>query len=104
MVKEMPGSIEFLRVVLGLIGIGCAAMAARAWASARKGLSKQSKATGWLIRTVLCMGGVIFRHSVDALDIAVWILMAAAAAAGWWFISRPQPQEELTGSIFPDEK
>ena len=96
--------MEFLRCVLGLIGIGCAYMAARAVVAARKGWQKQSKTTGWLIRTVLCLAGVIFRHPVDTLDIAVWILIAAAAAAGGWITARPKPQEDLTHTIFPDEE
>jgi hypothetical protein len=104
MLEEMPASMELLRAVLGLIGIGCAAMAARALVRARKGWQKPSNTTGWLIRTVLCLAGVMFRHRVDWLDIAVWILMAAAAAAGWWVAAHPQPREDLTGTIFPGEK
>jgi len=96
--------MEFLRGVLGLIGIGCAYMAARAAVMVRKGWQKQSRTTGWLIRTLLCLAGLIFRHAVDVLDIAVWTLMAVAAAAGWWFTSRSRPQEDLTSTIFPDEK
>ena len=99
----MP-SIEFLRLVLGVLGIGCAHMAARAWVAARKGWQKQSKVTAWLIRTVLCVGGLMFRHPVDRLDIVMWILMIAAAVSGWWFMARPRPQEDLTKAIFPDEK
>jgi hypothetical protein len=104
MLKEMPGSMEFLRGVLALIGIGCAYMAARAWVTARKGWQKQTKTTGWLIRTVLCLAGVIFRHTLDALDIAAWILVAAAAVAGWWFTSHTHPPEDLTGTIFPEDQ
>jgi hypothetical protein len=100
----MPASIELLRLVLGLIGIACAYMAARALVRARKGWQKPSKTTAWLIRTVLCLAGVMFRHPVDALDIAVWVLMAAAAAAAWWVTAHPKPQEDLTSEIFPDDK
>jgi hypothetical protein len=96
--------MEFLRGVLGLIGIGCALLAARALVRARQGMQKQSSATGWVIRTVLCLAGVIFRHPVDALDIAVWTLMAAAAGAGWRIAAHPKPPEDLTDTIFPDEK
>ena len=104
MLEEMPASMEFLRAVLGLVGIGCASMAARALVRARDGRQKPSRATGWLIRTVLCLAGVMFRHPVDALDIAVWFLMAAAAAAAWWVASHPKPEEDLTNEIFPREK
>jgi len=94
--------MEFLRWVLGLIGTGCAFMAARAFVLIRKGLLRGSRTTAWLIRTVLCLGGVMFRHSVDVVDITVWVLMAVAAAAGWWVHTRPQKQEDLTHTIFPD--
>jgi hypothetical protein len=100
----MTGSMEFLRWVLGVIGIGCAYMAARAFVLNRKGLTRGSKTTGWLIRTVLCLGGMMFRHAVDVLDITIWVLMLAAAVAGFWFHSRPQTQEDLTHTIFPDEQ
>ena len=97
----MPGSLLLLRAVLGLIGAGCAAMAARAVVISRKGWQKPPRATGWLVRTVLCLAGVMFRSSLDAIDIAAWILMAAAAAAGWWFAAHARPPEDLTETIFP---
>ncbi len=100
----MPVSIELLRIVLGLIGTGCAAMAARAMVRARKGWQKPSKTTAWLIRTVLCLAGVMFRSPVDAVDIAVWMLMAAASGASWWVATHPKPQEDLTNQIFPGDQ
>jgi len=45
----MPVSTEFLRGVLGLIGIGCAYMMGRS-----AGWQKRSRIYGWWIRT---MGG-----------------------------------------------
>ena len=96
--------MEFLRWVLGAIGIGCAYMAARAFVLRRKGLLNGSRPTAWLIRTVLCLGALMFRHDIDVLDITVWVLMAVAAAAGWYVHSRPQNQEDLTDTIFPPEQ
>lgn len=100
----MPGSIQFLRGVLGVIAVGSAFMAARAYVAARKGWGRQTAVTGWLIRTVLCLAGVIFRHGVDVLDIAVWVLMLAAVVGGWWITSRPHVEEDLTHTIFPDKE
>jgi hypothetical protein len=104
MLEEMPASIELLRIVLGLIGIGCACMAARPVVRARKGLQKQSYATGWIVRSGLCLAGTMFRHPVDAIDIAVWLLMAAAAAAAWWAASHSKPPEDPATRIFPGEE
>ena len=104
MLKEMPGSMEFLRWVLGVIGIGCAFMAARAYVLSRKGLLRGSRTTGWLIRLALCLGGVMFRHPVDVLDITIWVLIAVAAVAGWRVHSREPVREDLTHTIFPDEQ
>jgi len=95
--------MEFLRAVLGFIGIGCASMSARALVRARKGGHKRPNATAWPIRAVLCLGGVMFRHPIDWLDVAVWILMPAAAAVAGWVAAHPKPQEDLTGTIFPGE-
>jgi hypothetical protein len=96
--------MQFLRVVLGVIGIGCAYMAARAVVLGRKGMQKGSRSTSWLIRTVLCLGGVMFRRPIDVIVITVWVLMAAAAIAGWWFTSHQRPQEDLTDTIFPGQQ
>jgi len=103
-VGEMAGSMEFLRWVLGVIGVGCAYMAARAFVLTRKGLLRGSRTTAWLIRTVLCLGALMFRHDIDVVDITVWVLMAVAAAVGWWVHSRPPDQEDLTRTIFPPEQ
>ncbi len=104
MLLVMSGSLEFLRWVLGVIGIGCAFMAARAFMLTRKGLTRGSRTTGWLIRMVLCLGGMMFRHAVDVLDITIWVLMLAAVGAGLWVHSRPEIKEDLTHTIFPDEQ
>ena len=100
----MPASIGLLRIILGLIGAGCAAMAARALVRARRGGQKRPKPTGWLIRTVLCLAGVMFRHPVDAIDIGVWVLLAAASGLSWWITAHPKPEEDLTNRIFPGDE
>jgi hypothetical protein len=99
----MPASIEFLRGVLGLIGIGCAYMAGRSAAALRKGWQKKSRLYGWVIRTLACLIAMVIRHPVDAAAIAVWILSAAACALAFWSTSRERPPEDLTRTIFPDE-
>ena len=102
MFRLMPVSIEFLRGVLGLIGIGCAYMAGRSAAALRKGWQKKSRLYGWIVRTSACLIAMAIRHPVDNADIAIWVLSAAACALGFRITSRERPPEDLTRTIFPD--
>jgi hypothetical protein len=96
-------SFEFLRGMVGIIGIGCAHMLARALVGVRKGRSKRSYFYGWLLRTVVCLGAVAFRHPLDLTDLVIWGVALAAFAAGWWDASRERKVEDLTHQIFPEE-
>jgi hypothetical protein len=99
----MPVPIEFLRGVLGLLCLFFAHLAGRtAWA-VRTGRAKTSRLYAWIIRTTVCAGALLFRHSVDGVAIAVFALAAVAAGAGWWVESRPKKEEDLTREIFPDQ-
>jgi len=103
--QGMPGvPVEFLRGLVGFIGIGCAHMMARSAVAVRKGEVKVSRLYGWMLRTVLCGLAVWypFRPSVDTADLVVWSLAAVAFAAGWWDASRVKKQEDLSHQIFPD--
>ena len=99
----MPASFEFLRGVLGVIGIGCAFMAGRALIALRKGWLKISRLYGWILRTGVCLAAVAIRHSLDIEDFAIWALALVAFAAGAWEMSRSKPPEDLTHTIFPDQ-
>jgi hypothetical protein len=99
----MPVSMEFLRGVLGLIGVGCAYMAGRAVIAVRRGWQKPSRLYGWSLRTVLCVAAVAFRNPVDETDLIVWGLALAAFLGGLLQTSREKPHEDLTPTIFPDE-
>jgi hypothetical protein len=100
---EMPVSLEFLRGVLGLIGVGCAFMLGRSAGAVRKGWQKPSRLYGWIVRAAACMVAVAIRHSIDATAIIVWAVAAAAGGFGYWAASRPRKQEDLVSAIFPDE-
>lgn len=100
----MPVSMEFLRGVIGFIGIGCAYMAGRSVVAVRKGWQKPARLYGWIIRTVVCLAAVAFRHSVDIADIGVCALAAVAFSASLWSTSHHKEQEDLTRTIFPDEQ
>jgi len=96
--------MEFLRGVLGLLGVACAGMTGRTAAAIRKGWQKPTRLYAWVIRTVLCLAAVAFRYSLDIVDILVWALAAVAFTFAFWSTSREKPQEDLTRTIFPDER
>lgn len=98
----MPVSFEFIRGIVGVIGIGCAYMTGRAYVLYRKGLQKQFRFYGWIFRTALCMIAVGLRHSADTADIVIWVLAAAAFAIAAWQHFRVKPEEDLTKTIFPN--
>ena len=102
MVRVVPVSFEFLRGVLGVLGVIFAHLAGRSGAKVRKGRQKLSGFYGWVIRAAACVIVVSIRHPLGLLDVAVWALCAAAFALGWWDASRARPQEDLTHQIFPE--
>lgn len=102
MLKVMPVSLEFMRGILGVIGIGCAFMLGRSVVAVRRGWEKQSRLVGWAIRLLLCLGAVAFRHALDAADIAIFSLAIFAFGIAVWESSRQKKEEDLTHTIFPD--
>jgi hypothetical protein len=99
----MPVSMEFLRGMLGLFGIGCAYLTGRSFVAVRKGWQKSSRLYGWIFRTVVCLLAMAFRFSLDFVDMLMWALAVVAFGIGYWNTSREKPQEDLTRTIFPDE-
>src|SRR5215472_5900791 len=102
----MTVPIDFMRGLVGVIGIGCAHMLARSMVALRKGRTRISSLYSWIIRMVLCMAAVWYpmRGSIDVVDLIVWALALAAFGAGYWDASRVKPQEDLTHEIFPDSE
>uniref|UniRef100_Q01XQ4 Uncharacterized protein n=1 Tax=Solibacter usitatus (strain Ellin6076) TaxID=234267 RepID=Q01XQ4_SOLUE len=97
-------STEFLRGFLGLLALACSYMLGRTLVGVRKGQLKLSRLYGWLIRTVLCMLALSFRHPVDGLSMMIWGLALAAFGVGFWQASHQKPPEDLTNEIFPPEE
>jgi hypothetical protein len=95
--------MEFLRGLLGVLGMGAAFMTGRSAVAVRKGWQKSSRLYGWVIRTLVCVVAVAFRNPVDTIDLIMWGLTALALAGGMWSALRRRPQEDLTRRIFPDE-
>ena len=98
----MPVSTEFLRGVLGMLCVFFAYMAGRSAAAVRQGRSRLRRLYGWILRTVICGGAVVFRQELDGVVIAVWVLAAIVFAAGMWLMLHQKPPEDLTHQIFPE--
>jgi hypothetical protein len=91
-----------MRGILGIIGLACAYMAGRSLVAVRQGWQKPGALYGWIIRAVLCLAVIAFRHTVDIVAIALWIMAAAAFALAAWQTSHRPPPEDLTRQIFPE--
>jgi hypothetical protein len=98
----MDVSFEFLRGVLGVLGIFFAYLAGRTGAQVRKGQQKLIRFYGWVIRAAVCLIAISIRHELGALEIAIWILSAASCAVGWWNAAHARPPEDLSHQIFPE--
>ena len=96
--------IAFLRVLLGLIGIGAAFMAGRTMAAVRQGLIKAGRHYAWMVRAVVCLAALAFRHAPDAILIGACALSVAAFAGGWRQAMHPKPHEDLSHEIVPREE
>ena len=94
--------MEFLRGVLGLLGVASAYMAGRSAVAVRRGWQKISRLYGWIIRSVLCLLAIAIRFPLDFVDILVWVLALVAFSIAFWSTSRQKPQEDLTRTIFPE--
>jgi len=99
----MPVSFEFLRGVLGIIGVACAYMAGRSLLSVRRGWHKPSTLYAWILRALVCLAAIVFRYPVDGIAIIVWALAALTFAAGYWQAMHSKPPEDLSHEIFPHE-
>ena len=95
--------MEFLRGLLGFLGMAAAFMTGRSAAAVRKGWQKPSRLYGWAVRTLVCVVAVAFRNPVDTADLIVWGLAAVAFAGGMWSALHQKPPEDLTRQIFPDQ-
>ena len=100
----MPVSMEFLRGVLGLIGIACAYMLGRSLAAVRRGWQKPTRVYGWIIRAVLCLVAITLRYGIDTTALIIWLFAAVAFAVALWGASREKQQEDLTHTIFPEDQ
>jgi|SRR4051795_5168291 len=94
--------IEFIRGVLGLLCLFFAHMAGRSAAAVAKGRMRPTRLYTWILRMVVCSAGLIIRHPIDNVVIAVWLLELAVFGAGYWMVLHEKPPEDLTHEIFPE--
>ena len=95
----MPIPFDFLRLVLGLFCLFFAHFLGRSIVRVRRG-GKPRSLYGWLIRTVITAGAILWRRGLDGISIGVFTLAAAVLVLGAWDEQRPKKQEDLTKEIF----
>ena len=99
----MPVSLEFLRGLLGGLSIFFAHFLGRTIVKVSKGKERKRALYTWTLRLILTLGAVCYR-SVDRLAIAILALDVVAFAVGWWDEWRPKREEDLTRTMFPEDR
>lgn len=97
----MPVPVDFLRIVLGLLCLFFAHFLGRSIVRVRRGQNPRSL-YGWLIRTAITAGAILWRRGLDGVAIGAFTLAAASLVLGAWDEQRPKKQEDLTKEIFGD--
>jgi len=91
--------LDVLRVVLGLLCLFFAHLLGRSMVRAGRGLGARSL-YGWLLRTAITAGAILWGRGLDGIAIVAFTLAAASLAVGMWEEQRPKKQEDLTKEIF----
>ena len=99
----MPVSLEFLRGLLGGLSIFFAHFFGRTVVKVSRGKERKRALYTWAIRFIVTVGAICYR-SVDRLAIVILVLNAIAFGLGWWDEWRPKREEDLTRTIFPEDK
>jgi hypothetical protein len=79
-------------------------LAGQTLAAVRKGRLKASRHYAWMVRAVVCLAALAFRHALDAVMIGGWALSAAAFGGGWWQAMHQKPPEDLSHDIIPRDE
>jgi hypothetical protein len=95
----MPIPLDVLRVVLGLFCVFFAHLLGRSIVRVRRGLPARGL-YGWLIRTAITAGAILWHRGLDGIAIVAFTLAAASLVVGVWDEQRPKKQEDLTREIF----
>ena len=90
-----------LRVLLGLLCLFFAHFLGRSIVRVRRG-QRVRGLYGWLIRTMITAGAILWHRGLDTIAIAIFTLAAASLVVGVWDEQRPKDEEDLTKEIFGD--
>ncbi|MGC9947048.1 MAG: hypothetical protein ABSF64_11830 [Bryobacteraceae bacterium] len=96
----MPIPMDFLRIVLGLFCLFFAHFLGRSIVRMRRGRQGARSFYGWLIRTAIAAGAILWHRGLDGIAIGAFTLAAASLVVGVWNEQRPEEQEDLTKEIF----
>ena len=95
----MPIPVDFLRVVVGLFCLFFAHFLGRSMVRVRRGQNPRGL-YGWLIRTAIAAGAILWHRGLDGVSIVAFTLAAASLVVGVWDEQRPKKREDLTREIF----
>lgn len=98
-IESMPISLDVRRIALGLLCLLFAHFLGRSIVRVQRGQPARSL-YGWLIRTAIACGLILWRRGLDGISIAIFTLTAASLLIGAWDEQRPKEQEDLTKEIF----
>ncbi len=89
-----------LRLLLGLLALFFGYFLGRVATRQRRQNLPQSRTITWLLRTVVCLAGVLWSRGLDVVSIVFLVLTAASIGTGVYLESRPRHIEET--HLFPD--
>ncbi len=87
--------IQFLRLIVGLLGMLFAYGLGRAAVRLRRNGQPVTKALTWVLRTSVAVLAILWTGRFDALGIVLLALIAASCAAGVYLETRPRKTEEI---------
>jgi hypothetical protein len=86
--------IELLRILLGVLALFFAYALGRTIARLRRRKQPYTKALTWVLRTVVCLFGVLWNRGLDVTSIIFLALSASTFALGYFIEWRPRHVEE----------
>ena len=95
----MPIPLNVLRCFLGLLCLFFAHFLGRSIVRVQHGQRPRSL-YGWLVRTLIAGGAILWHGGVDTITIVAYTLSAMSLVVGAWDEHRPKNQDDLTKEIF----